>query len=146
MGIECTLSEINNVWKSYSHYPIISILRKNIILKKFSDFSCISLGKDLSAALINYSKTNRKNFVIRELSEIIKKETSEHFMITDIDVLFNPEYNIDILGYFINISRNKKVLVFWPGGYDSGILSYASSGYTDYKRYLLKDYNIILLR
>lgn len=146
MGIECTLSEINNVWKSYSHYPIISILRKNIILKKFPGFSRISLGIELSAALINYDRAVRKNFVFRELNEIIKKETSEHFMITNIDILFNPEYNIDVLGCFTNISRNKKMIILWPGEYDSGILSYALPGYTDYKRYILKDYNIILLR
>lgn len=146
MGIECTLLELNRVWNLYSHYPVITILDKDIILGKFSHFADISLGKVLTSELTKYDKEQRKNHVIKELEKTFDTGIPEGFIVSNIDVLFNPEYNIDILGYFINVSRNKKVIVLWPGEYDLGILSYAAPGYTDYKRYLIKDYNIIILR
>lgn len=146
MGIECTLKELNRVWNLNSHYPIITMLEKDLIIKRFKEFQTISIGRILSDALIDYNKNIRKAHVIEELDKIINSLKTKNIIICDIDMLFNPEYSIDIPGYFIKIARNRKIIVLWPGEYFSASFIYASPEHKDYKKYPIKDYDILYLK
>lgn len=145
MGVCCSVEYLEAMWNLYSHYPVISMLKKVTIKDKFLDYSYISLGETLSSALLKYSKIDRKNHVISELRKIFYNINSKNFIIDNIDILFNPEYNIDILGFFIQLGRNRRIIVLWPGEYVSESLTYSSSEYEDCKKYLIKDYDVICL-
>ena len=67
-------------------------------------------------------------------------------IIGNIDILFNPEYRLDVLGCFIQLAKNRRLIVLWPGDYDSGSLTYATPGHEDYKKFLIRDYDVICLR
>lgn len=146
MGIECSMADLERTWGFNNHYPVISTLSADAVMNKFKRYNYISLGKILSSALLKYKKVDRKNYVISELEKIFHNISSKNLIIDDIDMLFNPEYSIDILGYFIKTGRNRRLIILWPGEYVSGSLTYASPEYEDYRKYIVKDYNIILLK
>lgn len=145
MGVDCNIKDLENTWSLNSHYPVISTLKKDTIIDKFRDFKYISLGEVLASALIKYVKVDRKNYVISELEKIFNI-SSKNLIIDNIDILFNPEYNLDILGFFVQIGRNRRLIVLWPGEYVAASLTYALPGYEDYKKYSIKDYNVIVLK
>lgn len=146
MGTICNIKDLEKVWSINNHYPVITTLEVNSILNKFKDFDYLSLGETLSLALIKYEKTDRGNKVIEESDKIFHNVYSKKVIVDNIDILFNPEYNIDILGYFIQIARKKKIIIIWPGEYISDSLIYASPGYKDYKKYLIKNYDVICVK
>lgn len=145
MGFSCNIKELKSLWNLYSHYPVISITEKYEAIDRFKNYTHIHLGAILSSALLKYEKEDRKNHVLKELENLFQDLDSKKVIIDDIDILFNPEYCIDILGYFSQLGRNRRLVVIWPGEYYSESLTYASPEYKDYKRYLIKDYDVICL-
>ncbi len=146
MGIICNIKDIERIWNLNNHYPVITALETEKIADKFKGFGYLSLGEMLSSALLKYEGKDRKNHVIKELDEIFHDINSEKLIVDNIDILFNPEYSIDILGYFVQLARNRKLIIIWPGEYALEGLTYASPEHEDYKRYLVKDYNVICLK
>ena len=63
-------------------------------------------------------------------------------VIRDIDVLFNPEYEADILWLLASVGKNLPFRLLWPGKYENGRLFYAEEGYRDYKAYDMNKYNV----
>lgn len=66
-------------------------------------------------------------------------------VIKDFDVLFNPEYQTDIIKALINTYRKKHFRVIWPGRYEDGKLYYAEEGYRDYIFYNIADYDVTVI-
>ena len=62
--------------------------------------------------------------------------------IKDIDVLFNPDYKVDVLKILIAARKRKRYCVIWPGRFEDGKLIYAEEGYPDYKVYEIANYDI----
>lgn len=145
MGIDCNIKDLGRIWNINNHYPVFSILQVDRIANEFKDFYYIALGEILSSSLLKYGKDDRKDYVIYEMDNIFHNMDSKKLIIDHIDILFNPDYRIDILGYFIQLARNRRIIVIWPGEYVSGTLTYATPEYRDYKKYSIKDYNIICL-
>lgn len=146
MGIYCGIKDLERVWSLNNHYPVITTLKADEIIDKFRNYKYISLGEVLSSALLKYKKGDRKNLVIGELEKIFDNISSKNLIVDNIDILFNPEYSIDILGCLIQLGRNRNLIVIWPGEYDSESLTYASPDYEDYKKYSVKNYDIICLK
>ena len=71
---------------------------------------------------------------------------SDGTIIRDIDVMFNPEYQVDVLKLMISARKRKKYSVIWPGSLKDNKLIYAEEGYQDYKVFDLEDYDIICVR
>ena len=112
----------------------------------FKQFKILSLGEILSRELLKIDKKDRKFAVELILKRILSNINKQELIITDIDILFNPAYKLDIIKLFIQLSRNRKVIVQWPGKLDSQNLVYSSQEYEDYNRYSIRDYDIICLR
>ena len=67
----------------------------------------------------------------------------EQPIIKDIDVLFNPEYKVDVMKMLASAYKQKKFSLVWPGSYTDGKLIYSEEGYPDYRVYEIKDYDIM---
>jgi hypothetical protein len=85
----------------------------------------LSIGRDLSAALLaepsaNYSYAARQ-WLETKLSQIAPGPV----LCTEIDLLFEPALKLDPLGLLRQASRVTKLVVTWPGNYLDGTLSYA---------------------
>ncbi len=98
----------------------------------------IPLAKELKKSGSSMMRTMKMESI---LSSIISK-LGDNPIIKDIDVMFNPDYQLDVLRTLINVSKRKSFIVVWPGIYKDGKLIYAQEGYSDYKSFDLNDYDI----
>jgi len=62
--------------------------------------------------------------------------------IKDFDVMFNPEYQVDLLKIMILACKKKQFSIVWPGKYEAGMLVYAEVGYPDYKVFRIENYDV----
>lgn len=146
MGIEVSIGELDEFIKIYTNRPVIICDKHESIIQEYNTFNLISLGIELSDKLVRYKADERDDRVLDELDKILNKNTNKQLIIKDIDVLFNPNYKFDVLRYFCNLARIKQVIVLWNGDISNGILKYSESGYLDYKKYIIKNYDIICVK
>ena len=146
MAIKCSIYEIDKVLNTYNDFLIVDLLPIETIKNKFKDFEIVSLGQALSLKLIQIDHNIRNAEVEKVTKSIFSEINSNKLIVTDIDILFNPLYKLDIIKLFMQLSTNKKVIVQWPGRLDSNNFVYSEPKYEDYKKYEIKNYNIICLR
>ena len=87
-------------------------------------------------------KPNRRTMRLEQCFRQVLDSLPENPLIRDFDVLFNPDYEVDILRIMASVGKNKPFQVFWPGTYEDGRLLYAEEGYRDYKVYDLDKYDV----
>lgn len=119
--IFCTSSEIEELSEAYSMN--------------------IPIAKELQKSGSSMMRTMKMESI---LSSIISK-LGDNPIIKDIDVMFNPDYQLDVLRTLINVSKRKSFMVVWSGTYKDGKLIYAQEGYSDYKSFDLNDYDITVV-
>ena len=66
----------------------------------------------------------------------------DNTLIKDFDVLFNPSYEVNVLKLLISLYRVKPFDILWPGRYKDGRLLYAEEGFSDYKAFDIKNYDM----
>ena len=66
----------------------------------------------------------------------------ENTILKDYDVLFCPDYRIDVMKVLISACKKKPFQIIWPGKYEDGVLYYAEEGYKDFKTYSIEEYDI----
>ncbi len=101
----------------------------------------IPIAKELQKSGSSMMRTMKMESI---LTNIILK-LGDNPIIKDIDVMFNPDYKLDVLRTLINVSKRKSYIVVWPGTYKDGKLFYAQEGYRDYKSFDLNDYDITVV-
>jgi predicted ATP-binding protein involved in virulence len=102
-------------------------------ISKSYNYPYINLNLALSERLLNLSNIERSLLDLDEImSDIVNKNTSEVILIDNIEIVFNPELKRDPLQLFRHISRNKTIIVSWPGRYEKQKLSYAEPYHPEY--------------
>lgn len=101
----------------------------------------IPIAKELQKSGSSMMRTMKMESI---LTGIITK-LGDNPIIKDIDVMFNPEYQLDVLRTLINVSKKKSFMVIWPGTYKDGKLIYAQEDYRDYKSFDLNNYDITVV-
>lgn len=66
----------------------------------------------------------------------------EDVVIRDIDVLFNPAYEVDVVTLLCNAYRKHHFDLVWPGRFEDNQLVYAEEGYPDYNAFDIDRYDI----
>ncbi|TCS85722.1 hypothetical protein EDD65_1191 [Keratinibaculum paraultunense] len=146
MGFICDLSEGKRLMERNGDHIVISCLPLDTVKSTFNEFSILHLGEILSKELLKIDKSHRNLAVETTLRQILASNDKRELIITDIDILFNPAYRLDVIKLFIQLARNRKIIVQWPGEIDFQYLIYSTPEYEDYRRYSIKDYDIICLR
>lgn len=100
-----------------------------------------SVSKELAEELLA-CKENRRSMKLEQIFNRVLDRYSDGVTIKDIDVMFNPDYKVDVLKILIAARKRKKYSVIWPGRFYNGKLYYSEEGYADYKVYDLADYDI----
>lgn len=100
-----------------------------------------SVSKELAEDLLA-CKENRRSMKLEQIFNKVLDQYSDGVIIKDIDVMFNPDYKVDVLKILIEARKRKKYSVIWPGRFENGKLFYSEEGYADYKVYDLADYDI----
>jgi len=121
--------------------PIIFVEGHNAVQNKLEEFSVLSLNRELSERLLNYKPEKRKLFVEDEIVKLYNRKEGK-VLIKDIEILFDPEFSMDIIRLFILLNRKRKTAVLWPGKYRNGKLIFSEMGYKDYHAYDITKYDI----
>lgn len=108
----------------------------------FNDFEEVSIGEMLAKKLLEYDKNQRSNYIESSVKQLLSEKNSSKLLVKDIDILFNPNYKIDILKLFSSIERNKKIALIWSGYQKGDELIYSEPCYDDFAKYKITDYNI----
>lgn len=146
MGVICNKFEIEQIWSAYSNNYVVWCMKPEQAIERFKEYYYISVGEKLSQQLCKYTSDKRSNMVLKELDNVLLSNNYETLLIDKIDILFNPEYQLNVLQYFSKLARVKKVVVIWNGGCTKESLIYSETGYKDYKNYNIKDYDIICIK
>lgn len=101
----------------------------------------VSISLELSKELKKINP-NRRTMQLEKCFCKVISDLPNDVVIKDIDVMFNPAYEVDILKLLIAAYKKKSFRVIWPGTYIDGKLIYAEEGYLDYKVYNICDYDI----
>lgn len=72
----------------------------------------------------------------------VLSQLPDYIIIKDIDVLFNPAYQVDVLEILTEAKKAKPYSLVWPGKYENRYLVYSEEGYPDYKIFEVKNYDI----
>lgn len=141
MGYTYKLSSVTPEKINKLLFPIIFCVDKTKISKYIKAYDVISLNEVLSKRLLSYNHDKRYLYISDEISGMIQNKKS-HILITDFEILFDPEYQLDVLKLFILLNRKQKVAVLWPGKCEQNRLKFAEPEYQDYKSYNINDYDI----
>ncbi|MCD8175747.1 MAG: BREX-3 system P-loop-containing protein BrxF [Phascolarctobacterium sp.] len=101
----------------------------------------IPLNHTLAEALMQY-KPARRTFQVERCFQTALTKLPDGAVIKDFNVLFNPEYKIDVLKILIRNCKAKPFRAIWPGTLQDGKLIYAEIGYKDYKEYDVDAYDV----
>ena len=100
-----------------------------------------SVSKELADGLLA-CKPNRRSMKLEQIFNTVLDKYPEGVTIKEIDVMFNPEYKVDVLKVLVSARKRKKYSVIWPGRFEDGKLVYGEESYSDYKVYNIEDYDI----
>lgn len=101
----------------------------------------ISISVRLSEELAKV-KEKRRSMKLEQCFRTVLSELPDGVVVKDIDVMFNPAYQVDVLRIIVNVRKEKNFSVVWPGECRDGKLIYAEEGYPDYKVYNVADYDV----
>lgn len=104
-----------------------------------------SVGKELADELLA-CKPNRRSMKLEQIFNTVLDRYPDGVTIKDIDVMFNPDYKVDVLKILIAARKRKRYSVIWPGRLEDGKLIYGEEGYSDYRVYKIADYDITCVR
>ncbi len=87
----------------------------------------VNVSLALSEALLPYSRAERGARVGLELEALVSPEPDAPCVLVDkIEVLFQPDLRVAVLSRLRQLSRNRTLIVAWPGEWSGGTLTYAS--------------------
>lgn len=77
--------------------------------------------------------------ITNELDAILDKEYCD-IILANIDILFTPEYELNVIKMLLQLGRNRRFYLPWPGEISRERLTYSELGKFDYREYNVKDY------
>ncbi len=122
------------------------ISRLLVYLKKIKEvIEPQSVSKEIAEELLA-CKPERRSMKLEQIFNKVLDRYPDGVTIKDIDVMFNPDYKVDVLKILIAARKRKRYSVIWPGRLEDGKLIYGEEGYPDYKVYKIADYDITCVR
>jgi hypothetical protein len=129
--------------KNYSSQNQTGLLKPIIYCSKNNDLerTAVSVNKNISELLICFKPKQRTMHVGKCFEETLAL-LPDGVVIKEFDVLFNPNYQIDVIKILIKANKTKSFSAIWPGEIKGSTLVYSEEGYADYKKYEINDYDI----
>ena len=136
--------KLEHIAKGYSAdrgRVIIACADKDFMKVLFSDWEWLNLGLVVSKRLLSLDKDTRKQAVADMVKEAIRNTRSGRVVVDNIDLLFSPEYSLDVIKLFIMAANNKNLIILWEGTFKDGMVTYSEPGFGDYHIYEIDNYN-----
>ena len=103
--------------------------------------SAVSLNQVLAQKLLAL-RPKRRTIRLATCFEEILKTLPDNVIIKDFDVMFNPEYKVDVLKIMVDACKRKPFSIIWPGKCENGKLFYAEDSFPDFKSFSVEDYDV----
>ena len=96
----------------------------------------------LLAEKLSGCRSSRRTMRIETFFNQILSQFPDGVVIKDFDVMFNPEYKVDVLKIMVDACKRKPFSIIWPGNCEDGKLFYAEDGYPDFKTFSVENYDV----
>ena len=119
---------------------------KSAYLKKVQrqdDIPYVNVSLQLSRQLLPLTERQRALQLPQLLEATVAAAGSPGVLLDNIELLFSPGLKQDPLRLLESLSRNRSLLVAWPGNIDGRYITYAEPGHPEYRRYEIKDFLVV---
>jgi hypothetical protein len=99
----------------------------------------VNVGLQLSERMYKAKTEGSPVSITSELDDILGEEHRD-IPLTNIDILFAPEYGLDVIKLLLQLGRNQRFYLPWPGELVGERLTYSEPSRFDFKEYSVKDY------
>ncbi len=99
----------------------------------------VNIGLMLSERMYKAKVDGSPINITNELDSILGDEHRD-ITVENTDILFSPEYELDVIKLFLQVGRNQRFYLQWPGEITGEKLTYSEPGRFDFKEYNIKDY------
>jgi len=106
-----------------------------------TEAAAVSINLELAQRLVRLTPKRRTMRLEACFVEVLNL-LPDNVVIKDFDVMFNPEYKVDVLKIMVDACKRKQFSIIWPGKYEDGKLFYAEDGYPDFKSFRIEDYDV----
>lgn len=140
--------EINELQRSYHKLLIICNGNSDALSDCMTSLGIptINLNLELSKALLKVPSSHRSRRAGEIVAEIIRVCKSGKIYFNHIELLFHPTLQLDPIRLFLNLSRNKVLIISWSGKFKNGVLTYAEFGHPEYREYKDIEAKVITLK
>lgn len=101
-----------------------------------------SVNRPLAEALLKIAQPARTMQLERCLRSLLQN-IPQDCILEDIDVLFNPAYQVDVLTMLVFLWRQTPFRLMWPGRVENNTLIYSEEERPDYRTFCIDDYDIL---
>ncbi len=108
----------------------------------------LCIGRELSAALLPEPPGRRSSGLRRWVETrlgAVAPAGGSPVLCTEIDLLFEPTLRLDPLRLLRDASRATRIVVAWPGSYDSDVLAYAVPEHGHYRTWRRPEVPVVCL-
>lgn len=99
----------------------------------------LNVGLSLGERMYKAKSNGLEVGVAGELNAVWKHKI-RNIVLKNIDILFLPDYELDVIKLLLQLGRNQKLYIEWPGDINGEKLIYSKIGEFDYKEYDVKNY------
>lgn len=90
----------------------------------------VNIGRVVSTALAEIPAEDRPAMVSQVLGDTVASYTA--VTLTHPEILFSPDFHLDVIGTLLTLCRNRKMCITWPGTMLDGKLFYATPDSPEY--------------
>jgi len=101
--------------------------------------SVVNVGLLLSERMLRVKTEGLSTSITSELDNILDEDHGD-ILLTNTDILFAPEYGLDVIKLLLQLGRNQRLYLPWPGEIAGERLTYSEPSRFDFKEYNVKDY------
>lgn len=105
----------------------------------------LSVGRGLAAGLLSEQAAQRAYLAREWVVAAIGAAAPGPLLLTEVDLLFEPALQLDVLTLLRQASRTTRLVVAWPGTFENGTLAYAVPEHRHYRTWPRPEVSIVTL-
>jgi hypothetical protein len=110
-----------------------------------SGWPVVNVNLALCEKLLELPRRQRPIRAAQLLGELVEAQGAPVVALDNLEVVFDPELQLNPLSLLQGLSRNVTLVVAWPGAYEGEALSYAEPGHPEARKYPRPDCRIVAL-
>lgn len=95
----------------------------------------LSVGSALGSRLLDLTRRQRALETAAHLESLLDEAGTDPVLLDNLELLFDPTLQQDVLRLLQGLSRNRTIVAAWPGEFVDGVLSHAEPGHPEFVRY-----------